>query len=212
MKPTAMAQQMPISMAIRKTEIDVARKAIAVESEVKVTATAPEAKRSMNPSRGSSPALRGTRKYECMTSIPSMPMARPIDAPKMWPKKTYGKSRHEMPKVAMTARLATRKTSAGSRRSASARGSTSLPSVEWCAKARTTRMMSTVKASGRHMSMGGKSSIANSVMGCDWPTHEIVSSGYLAAEAGFDRAARGPSISMLQRGDPQHERPPTADG
>ena len=151
-----MAQQMPISMAIRKTEIDVARKAIAVESEVKVTATAPEAKRSMNPSRGSSPALRGTRKYECMTSIPSMPMARPIDAPKMWPKKTYGKSRHEMPKVAMTARLATRKTSAGSRRSASARGSTSLPSVEWCAKARTTRMMSTVKASGRHMSMGGE--------------------------------------------------------
>ena len=61
--PTPSAQQIPISYAIWKTETAVARKAIAVEIDVNVTATAPAAKRSMNAARGSEPFSSGRRRY-----------------------------------------------------------------------------------------------------------------------------------------------------
>ena len=118
--------------------------------------------------------------YEFMTSIPSMPMARPIDAPKMCPMKMNGKRRQYSPKDAITLRLATTMQSTGSTSAAFVRGSASLPSPPTVVNARRTTVTRTENATGRHISIGGKSSIANSVIGCDCVIHESTSSGCAA--------------------------------
>ena len=77
--------------------------------------------------------------------------------------------RHIVPNDAMTARLATRRQTAGSNILAFVRGRTTLPFSSYVMKASTTSVLSIVKASGKQRSITGKTSIVTA-------THRTVAS------------------------------------